>query len=86
MQSIATINEQMIAAEQERSRVLNDAAKRLVQRLLGCWQHDMSRPFTRQGKSYRICLKCGMARDFNLTTWKSQGHYYAKVPRALSSN
>jgi hypothetical protein len=86
MQSIATINEQMIAVEKERSRVLNDAAKRLVQRLLGCWQHDMSRPFTRQGKSYRVCLKCGMSRDFNLDTWKTQGRFYARASRSLSSN
>ena len=86
MQSIATLNEQMIAAEKERSRVLNDAAKRLVQRLLGCWQHDLSRPFTRQGKSYRVCLKCGMSRDFNLDTWKTQGHFHTRAPRSLSSN
>jgi hypothetical protein len=86
MQSIATINEQMIAAEKERSRVLNDAAKRLVQRLLGCWQHDLSRPFTRQGKSYRVCLKCGMTRDFNLDSWRTQGHFYARASRSLSSN
>lgn len=86
MQSIATLNEQAIAAETERSRVLNDAAKRLVQRLLGCWQHDLSRPFTRQGKTYRVCLKCGMSRDFNLNTWETHGHYYAKAPRPLTSN
>jgi hypothetical protein len=86
MQSIATINEQMIAAEKERSRVLNDAAKRLVQRLLGCWQHDLSRPFTRQGKSYRVCLKCGMSRDFNLDTWKTQGQSYTRASRSLASN
>ena len=86
MQSIATINEQMIAAEKERSRVLNDAAKRLVQRLLGCWQHDLSRPFTRQGKSYRVCLKCGMSKDFNLDTWKTHGRFYSRAPRSLSSN
>jgi hypothetical protein len=86
MQSIATLNEQVIAAEKERSRVLNDAAKRLVQRLLGCWQHDLSRPFTRQGKTYRVCLKCGMSRDFNLTTWETHGQYYAKAPRPFGLN
>lgn len=86
MQSIATLNQQMLAAERQRSRVLNDAAKRLAQRLLGCWQHDLSRPFTNHGKSYRVCLKCGMSRDFNLATWQSQGRFYAMSPRSLSSN
>ena len=81
MKSIATIDRQIFRQQQaERTRELNNAAQRLVQRLLGCWQHDLSRPFTYQGKTYRVCLKCGLSRDFNLATWKTHGASYTSRP------
>jgi hypothetical protein len=86
MQSIAVLDQQIIKSHAERSRVLNNAAGRLVQRLLGCWQHDLSRPFTRGGKTYRVCMKCGLSRDFNLVAWKTQGASYSLPPRPLSQN
>ena len=86
MQSIAVLDQQMIKNQAERSRALNNAAGRLVQRLLGCWQHDLSRPFTSEGKTYRVCMKCGLSRDFNLAAWKTQGASYALPPRLLSQN
>lgn len=73
MQSVAVLNQRMNDDYAERSRALNHAAQRLVNRLLGCWQHDLSRPFTRNGKSYRVCVKCGISKDFNVTTWKTHG-------------
>ena len=78
MQSVAVLNQQMTKDHAERSRALKDAAQRVVVRLLGCWQHDLSRPFTRNGKTYRVCLNCGLSRDFNLDTWETHG-----VSRAL---
>jgi hypothetical protein len=72
MQSVATINQQRFIDQAERSRALNDAAKRFLLRIMGCWQHDLSRPFTHNGKTHRVCVKCGMSRDFNLTTWETQ--------------
>ena len=87
MQSIATLNRQMFQQQQaERTRELNNAAQRLVQRLLGCWQHDLSRPFTYQGRTYRVCMKCGLSRDFNLTTWRTHGASYNWVPDSISAN
>ena len=86
MQSVAVINQQMIRDQEQRSRALNDAANRLVQRLLGCWQHDLSRPFTREGKTYRVCTKCGLSRDFNLKTFKTHGVSYALPPKPLAHN
>ena len=71
MQSIATMNLQRIESHAERTRALNDAAKRLVQKVIGCWQHDLSRPFSHRGRTYRVCVKCGMARDFNPENWKT---------------
>jgi hypothetical protein len=50
----------------ERTLALNEAAKHLADSLLGCWQHELSRPFTCNGTTYRACLKCGMMRDLHL--------------------
>jgi hypothetical protein len=72
MQSVGTINQQLIKDHAERTRALNDATKRLLQRVLGCWQHDLTRPFTNNGKTYRVCVKCGVSREFDLVTWKTQ--------------
>ena len=76
MQSVAVLDQRMIKDHQERRRALNNATQRLVQRLFGCWQHELSRPFTNKGRTYRVCMKCGLSRDFNLTIWKTQGGSY----------
>ncbi len=85
MQSIEVLNRQMIKDHAERSRALTNAAQRLVTRLMGgCWQHNLSRPFTRNGKTYRVCMNCGLSRDFNLSTWQTQGASYALPPNSVS--
>ena len=87
MQSIAIIKRQMFNQQQaERRRALSNAAERLVQKLLGCWQHELSRPFTHLGKTYRVCMKCGLSRDFNLRTWKTQGASYSLAVGSISVN
>ena len=86
MQSVAVLNQRMSDDYAQRSWALNQAAQRLVNRLLGCWQHDLSRPFTRNGKSYRVCVKCGMSKSFNLATWKTHGASYALPVSSLSGN
>jgi hypothetical protein len=87
MQSSVTINQQMFTRQrEERIRVLNNAAQRVVQRLLGCWQHDLSRPFTHQGKTYRVCMNCGRSRDFNVEAWKTQGASYTLVSHPVARN
>ena len=86
MQSVAVLNEKMINDHADRSRALTNAAQRLVVRLFGCWQHDLSRPFTRDGKTYRVCMKCGLSRDFDLNTWETHGASYAVPPPNLSSH
>jgi hypothetical protein len=83
MQSIATINRRRIETNAARSRALNDAATRLLQRVLGCWQHDLSRPFSHRGRTYRVCVKCGMSRDFNPDDWKTHGPSY-RLPANMS--
>ena len=44
--------------------------------LLVCWHRKMSRPFTRDGETYRVCLRCGVHRQFDLEEWKTKGDYY----------
>ena len=48
----------------------------LVSRIWSCWHRTMSRPFTHDGETYRVCLKCGMRREFDLQTWKTTHSYY----------
>jgi len=87
MQRINTMNQQMFQQQQaERRRELSSAAGRLVQRLLGCWQHELSRPFTYEQRTYRVCLKCGLSRDFNLTSWETHGPSYSLAASFISTN
>jgi len=55
-------------------------------RVRSCWHREMSRPFTRDGRTYRACLRCGARRDFDLETWQMKGPFYAdgRVVRPLS--
>jgi hypothetical protein len=41
-----------------------------------CWHRRMSRPFTRDGETYRVCLRCGIRRQFDLKQWETKGNYY----------
>ena len=52
----------------------------LINRLFGCWHREMSRPFSRQGHTYRTCLSCGAQRQFNLGRWEMQGDFYYRLP------
>lgn len=52
----------------------------VVSKIWSCWHRKMSRPFTHDGETYRVCLKCGMRREFDLEAWKTGHSYY--FPRA----
>jgi len=85
MQSYAILNQQRMKNDAARTRALNEAAQRVLQRLFGCWQHRLSRPFSRNGQTYRVCLKCGLSRNFNPATWKTYGSYLLR-PDSISPN
>jgi len=53
-----------------------DDLKYFMARITGCWHRKLSLPFTRGKETYRVCVRCGMHRDFNLQTWKSTGRFY----------
>jgi hypothetical protein len=49
--------------------------------LFGCQHREMSRPFSRHGETYRVCISCGARRGFDEKTWNSTGRYYFKPAR-----
>jgi len=44
--------------------------------IFGCQHKDMSRPFSRQGETYRVCLTCGARRQFSESSWETSGPFY----------
>ena len=52
-----------------------------ISELFGCQHREMSRPFSRQGETYRVCISCGARRGFDEKTWNSAGRYYYKPAR-----
>lgn len=47
--------------------------------IFGCTHKQMSRPFSRQGENYRVCIGCGAHRRFDPQTWSALGPYYYKA-------
>jgi hypothetical protein len=58
------------------SRIVNR-----VSEVFGCQHKTMSRPFSRHGETYRVCITCGARRQFDEKTWNSTGRYYYKPAR-----
>ena len=54
---------------------LGDAFGLLLARVFGCRHRRLGLPITREGRTYRVCLSCGMSRDFNTATWETFGPY-----------
>lgn len=48
----------------------------VVASIFGCWHRQVSRPFTRQGQTYRSCLSCGAQKKLDLNAWEDRGHFY----------
>ncbi|HYY57523.1 MAG TPA: hypothetical protein VE842_09325 [Pyrinomonadaceae bacterium] len=55
---------------------------RLLVWLFGCWHREMSRPFTLDCNTYRVCLDCGARRAFDPERWEMVGAYYYGLPSA----
>jgi len=51
---------------------------RWLKGLVGCSHKEMSRPFSRQGETYRVCINCGAHRGFDEKTWNFAGPFYFK--------
>ena len=52
---------------------------------LTCRHRRMSRPFTNDGETYCVCLRCGMQRAFDLDDWKLKGPFYNDSRRTVRS-
>ena len=44
--------------------------------IFSCRHREMSRPFSSQGETYRVCLRCGARRQFDPRNWETRGDYY----------
>ena len=62
--------------EQGKIHHIASAAWHWLGAALGCPHKEMSRPFSRQGETYRVCINCGARRNFDQKTWKPVGPYY----------
>ena len=62
--------------ERKRLSSVAFAAASWIGELFGCQHKEMSRPFSRQGETYRVCINCGARRNFDRQTWKQTGPYY----------
>lgn len=47
-----------------------------IGRIFGCWHLKLSPPRTRGKESYRVCVRCGMHRAFDVEHWRSTGRFY----------
>jgi len=65
-----------VPARAEQIEPTQPRLSRFASRVFVCWHRKMSRPFTRAGETYRVCLRCGMHRQFDLQEWKTKGNYY----------
>jgi hypothetical protein len=59
---------------------LSQSLKSFANRVFGCWHRELSRPFTRQGQTFRTCLGCGARREFDLGKWETKGRFYRVSP------
>jgi hypothetical protein len=44
--------------------------RRIWNWFLGCHHRELSRAFTNEGQTYKVCLKCGMRFPYSLETMK----------------
>jgi hypothetical protein len=57
---------------------MSSALGRWVSEIFGCQHKEMSRPFSRQGETFRVCITCGARRQFDEKNWNTVGPFYFK--------
>ena len=50
----------------------------------GCWHNKMSWPVRMQGRSYQVCLGCGIKRLFDEKTFRAYGPYSYDIHKLLA--
>lgn len=74
-----------LRVESKAARMFHGMLGYLSSGSLTCRHRRMSRPFTNDGDTYCVCLRCGMQRAFDLDTWKLRGPYYNDSRRTARS-
>ena len=79
MERVVSISQPQITSPQRDGLVtILSVPQRLLGGVFGCWHRRMGWPMTRDGQTYRACLKCGMRRKFDPNTWKTFGSFYRR--------
>ncbi len=81
MQHVISISQPRLAPRREVMAGLRSRLKRLLVSLIGCRHRRLSWPMTHGRETYRVCVRCGMSRNFDPQTWKSFGPFYRPDPR-----
>ena len=76
MQRVLSISQPQMTSQRDGLVTILPALERFLGTLFGCWHRRMSWPITRDGQTYRACLKCGICRSFDPKAWKSFGPFY----------
>ncbi len=78
MQRVLSIVQPQITSHPDGLMTFRSALERFVGSTFGCRHRRMSWPITRDGHTYRACLKCGICRKFDPKTWETFGSYYRR--------
>jgi hypothetical protein len=57
---------------------------RVLGSIFACHHRRLGWPITRDRRTYRVCSKCGMCRDFDVKSWKTYGPFYVPTNRTIS--
>lgn len=79
VQRVISIPAPPVAQRREQARFAASMIRTALSRLVVCWHRRLSWPITRESKTYRTCLRCGMCRRFDPQTWKSFGPFYREM-------
>lgn len=76
MQSVVSITSPKVTQHRDLLVTVASVFERVLFGLFTCWHWRMGWPRTRDQKTFRTCVKCGMCRQFDPQTWKSLGPFY----------
>ncbi len=81
MQAVSEILETYGNVDRAQGFRISGLFGRFIGEMFGCQHKEMSRPFSRQGETYRVCIGCGARRQFDAKNWSLQGPFYYKEAR-----
>lgn len=79
MERVLKIAPPNMASQQEGLETVLSVFERTVGSVFRCRHRQMGWPITREGRTYRACLSCGMRRGFDTKTWKMFGSFYRRL-------